>query len=740
MLGRTPHITRREHLVSTAKTYDEIPEERHYGHLMTQPAPQGTTSETEALRRAAHRLALTVALLIAIGGPALAIGAFMLVSLDRWPLWLSPPQALLMIALISVLSGLAIYAVIRKVALQTIASALQQMTAKHHDMMVSLSALSEQNCALVAQEQALRAAEVALEQRTAQLREAHRLGQIGDWSYRIGDAEMWCSDELKQLLGYDPERFVATRTAVMALHVGDSARQVLTSQAQVMRTGDIHSVDVKLRRGDGTIGDFAVTSKALIDGDGRVIGFSGTIQDISARKAAEGQLARLAFFDPLTGLANRTSFNRETAELLRRSRRSGQPAALLLLDLDGFEEINDTLGHAAANELLAKAAERIAGTAGAKAIVSRLDGDQFGVLLGSASLPEAELIANALITAITVPIELERGEVSVTTSIGIAALPRDGITFTDLLRAADLARHNAKASGRGVVKVFEPGMSAAVQQLIALGHDLRQALDGGTGLQVQYQPQIALATQRVVAHAAQAYWDHPTAGAQSHRQLIAIAENSGLGCEFGLWLLREAAVQGAIWSERGEPRMMAVEVLAAQLLRSDFIDEISQILELSGLPPHLLCLELAADALNDQQAERIEALLSELKRLDVRLRLNGFGTDTYSIRQLGHLPLDSLAIDPQFLHNIEETERARQALQGIIALAHSLGLTVLMPDVDHVAHADILTELGCDLAHGPHFTPSLFAPAASRFAAERDALARRAAQSKTDEPRRSSAC
>lgn len=705
---------------------------------MNHPGPLGTISETETLCRAAHRLALTIALVMAVGGPTLAISAALLVGIDLSALWLSPPQTMIAIALLSLLGGGAIYAVIRRAALQTITGTLQQMATKHHDMMASMATLSEQNCALVAQEQALRAAEVALEKRTAQLRDAQRLGQIGDWSYRIGDAEMWCSDELKRLLGYDPDRFVATRTAVMALHVGDSARQVLTSQAQVMRTGDIHCVDVKLRRGDGSIGDFAVTSKALIDADGRVVGFSGTIQDISARKAAENQLAQLAFFDPLTGLANRTSFHRETAELLRRSRRSGQPAALLMFDLDGFKDIYDSLGHTIADELLAKAAERIAGTAGAKATASRLDGSEFAVLLGEASLQEAELVANAIIAALSVPIETERGEVSVGVSIGIATMPRDGITFNDLLRAADLARHHAKAAGRGVVKVFEPGMSAAVQQLIALGHDLRLALEGGAGLQLRYQPQLELATQRVTGHQALALWDHPSAGVQPHHQLMAIADSAGISCEVALWLLREAAAQGVVWIHRGAPRMIAVQVHAAPLLRSDFIGELAQILELSSLPPHLLCLELTASLPDDQHAEQFEALLSRLKRLGVSVRLSGFGTHTCSIRHLGLLPLDGVSIDGQFLHNIEQSERARRALHGIIALGQSLGLTVLMQGVEHVAHADVLAELGCDLAQGSHFAAPLLPAAAARFAAERDQLASSAAPSKgVDETRRS---
>jgi diguanylate cyclase (GGDEF)-like protein/PAS domain S-box-containing protein len=705
---------------------------------MPQSVPIGPTSEGATLRRAARRLALAVALLVSIGAPVLALCGAMLAGLNTRPLLDAPLPTLSVIALFSALTGTAIYYTVRRLALRAIAHALQHMVSAHRDTASTLAALSEHNCALVAQEQALRATETALAHRSAQLREAHRLSQIGDWRYHIGDTEMWCSDELKQLLGYDPDRFVATRTAVMSLHVDDSARRVLTSQAEVMRTGAIHCVDVKLRRGDGSIGDFAVTSKALIDSEGRTTGFSGTIQDITARKSAEAQLAQLAFFDPLTGLVNRTSFNHQTTELLRRSRRSGQPAALLLFDLDGFKTINATLGHAAADELLIKAAARISGTAGAKAIVSRLDGDEFAVLLGEASRQEAELVAHAIISTIAAPIELERGEAYMTTSIGIATMPRDGITFNDLLRAADLARHHAREAGRGGFKVFEPFMSAAVQQQLALSHDLQQALEHGAGLQVLYQPQLVLATQRVTGYEALPCWTHPSAGIVPPEQLVTIAESGRLLGELTLWLLRTAALQGKAWIERGEPRAIAVRIQPAQMLRSDFPGALAQILDRTGLPPPMLCLELAQTLLTDYQAERIEALFSQLKRLGVGLRLNGFGAGSYSIRHLGQLPLDGLTIDRQLLHNVEQSERARQALQGIIALGHSLDLAVLVQGVEHVAQADVLAELGCDIAQGPYFAAPLAAADAIRVACRRDAQELRGEdQPHPDEARRS---
>jgi PAS domain-containing protein len=198
--------------------------------------------------------------------------------------------------------------------------------------------------------------ELQLQQRTEQLTEAQKLGRTGDWSWRIGDETLWWSPQIFHLLGLDPASFYPTRRAVLKLYVGDGVDRVLQSQAIVARELDVRSVDVKIRRGDGSTGDFAVTSKAILDRNGKLEGFSGTIQDITERKQAEEQLEQLAYYDPLTGLANRALFRRQIDDVLERTHRSGVSAALLLLDLDRFKEVNDSLGHAAGDELLAKVA------------------------------------------------------------------------------------------------------------------------------------------------------------------------------------------------------------------------------------------------------------------------------------------------------------------------------------------------------------------------------------------------
>jgi diguanylate cyclase (GGDEF)-like protein/PAS domain S-box-containing protein len=232
------------------------------------------------------------------------------------------------------------------------------------------------------------------------------LGKIGDWSYRLGESDLWWAPEIYNLLGYDPATFKTTRDAVMSLYVADGANRVLDSQAQVISTGVVQSVDVKVRRADGSIGDVVVMSKALVGEGGKITGFFGTIQDISERKQAEEQLEKLAYYDPLTGLANRSLFRRELDDAVKHWRATGTAGAILLLDLDRFKEINDSLGHVAGDAILVKVAHLFSRVLSADHFLSRLGGDEFAVVVrdcGDQAL--VEKLAAGLIAAISDPIK-----------------------------------------------------------------------------------------------------------------------------------------------------------------------------------------------------------------------------------------------------------------------------------------------------------------------------------------------
>jgi diguanylate cyclase (GGDEF)-like protein len=333
-----------------------------------------------------------------------------------------------------------------------------------HQASNALRELNEQLEERIAERTAeLVAANIELAERTDRLLEAQRLGKVGDWSYRLGEPEIWWAPATYALLGFDPAAFRPTRDAVGAGYLGDDARRVVESQAEVLRSKTVHRVDVKYRRGDGAIGDFVVTSKALADAAGAVTGFFGTIQDISDRKRAEEQLEQLAYYDPLTGLANRALFRRKVDEAIKLRKNAGASSALLLLDLDRFKEVNDSLGHAAGDELLVQAAHLLARAVGPEHFIARLGGDEFAVIVRDRAGPSVgEDLAAALIGALARPIRLGHGEVSIGASIGVVSISGAFANANEVLRCVDLAVYRAKEEGRGCYRAFSADMSEAI--------------------------------------------------------------------------------------------------------------------------------------------------------------------------------------------------------------------------------------------------------------------------------------
>ncbi len=567
--------------------------------------------------------------------------------------------------------------------------------------------------------------ELQLQQRTEQLTEAQKLGRTGDWSWRIGDETLWWSPQIFHLLGLDPASFYPTRQAVLKLYVGDGADRVLQSQAIVARKHDVRSVDVKVRRGDGSIGDFAVTSKAFLDRNGKLEGFSGTIQDITERKQAEEQLEQLAYYDPLTGLANRALFRRQIDDVLERTHRSGVSAALLLLDLDRFKEVNDSLGHAAGDELLAKVAHLLGRVIGRDCFLARLGGDEFAVIIPDCTESGlTERIAQDIIAVVSKPVELDRGEVHIGTSIGIVRIPSDGRDSEELLRHADLALYRAKEEGRGRFACFNSDMNDLVQQKTALARDLRHAAAGGFGLETRYQPQVELASNRVVGFETLMRWNHPTRGYISPTEFIPIAESSSLISDIGLWIMRESAVQAKLWLDLGQPpREVSVNVSAAQIWQTELEDDVARILDETGLPPHLLCLELTESLFADHSEGRVRRALTALKGLGVTLALDDFGTGYSSLGYLTQLPFDKLKIDRVFVDGIVTSLRKRKLLEGIIALGRGLGMTVIAEGAEMEAEVDILREFGCDRVQGFVYARPSLASEALAFATDQEAVA-----------------
>ncbi len=554
----------------------------------------------------------------------------------------------------------------------------------------------------------LRAAKTMLDQRTRALEEAHRLGKIGTWSYRLDiDRTVW-APELYQLLGFEPDAFEPTYENTRPYFLGDDADHFRDVQERVLRTQRTEATDLRMLDSDGTVRDLAVICKAEVARD-KVIGIIGTVQDVTERKEAERRLEQLAYSDPLTGLANRALFKRRLASVIEGCALEGRSGALLLIDLDRFKEVNDSLGHAAGDELLVRVAAALRHELGPRAFIARLGGDEFAVLAEACGMSDAALtaLADRLIGRLSGPVDLTEGEAFVGATIGIARLPEHGATAETAARNADLALYTAKEAGRGRAQLFEPVYAQAVDQRLDLARHLRHAVETGA-LKAHYQPQVDLRTGYVTSFEALLRWTHPERGPISPAEFIPIAESSGLIVDLGLWVLREACRQGRAWLDAGlPPRSISVNVSPAQIWNQDFETAVAAVLAETGFPAKLLCLELTESLFVDHTEQRISRTLKALSGLGLRLALDDFGSGYSSLGYLTRLPFDWLKVDRGFVDGISTAPEKRKLLGGIIALSHGLGLTVVAEGAELQAEVDVLSGLDCDLVQGFVFSPPI---------------------------------
>ncbi|WP_322514914.1 EAL domain-containing protein [Rhodopseudomonas palustris] len=564
----------------------------------------------------------------------------------------------------------------------------------------------------------LEVARALLDQRTRALEEAHQLGKIGTWNHRLGTGRTVWSPELYQLLGLEPAAFEPTYEGTRSYFLDDDAQRLLKLQGRVLRGSETEAADIRILHADGAPRDLAIICKAEIV-NGQIIGLIGTAQDVTDRKEAERRLEQLAYTDPLTGLANRALFKRKLASLLDQPVSAAARNALLLIDLDRFKEVNDSLGHSTGDALLIHVARVLRQELDPQAFIARIGGDEFAVLTNSrsASADEPIALADRIIAKLSVPVELAEGEACIGATIGVAVLPEHGATVEKASRNADLALYMAKEAGRGRAQLFEPIYAEAVDQRLDLGRRLRHAVESG-GLTTNYQPQIDLKTGRVSGFEALLRWSHPERGPIAPSEFIPIAESTGLIVDLGHWVLRDACRQMRAWLDAGlPPRSISVNVSPAQIWNGDFEAVVAAVLAETGLPAELLCLELTESLFVDHTKQKVSSTLAALSKLGIQLALDDFGSGYSSLGYLTRLPFNCLKIDRIFVDGIATVPEKRKLLGGIIALSHGLGMSVVAEGAELAAEVDVLTGFDCDFVQGYVFSPPITADQAPLVAA-----------------------
>lgn len=455
------------------------------------------------------------------------------------------------------------------------------------------------------------------------------------------------------------------------------------------------------RRKNGEIYPQWTTISAVRNDQGTVINYVGVFTDISQLKQTEARLERLAHYDPLTELPNRLLFQSRMEHALDSAYRKNEQVALLLIDLDRFKDVNDSLGHPAGDELLQKVVERIRKRLRDEDTLARLGGDEFVILLERLSNPQdAGRVAQEVIDTLVHAFRLASGaEVFISASIGISLFPDHGGTANELTQHADAALYLAKGQGRHTYRYYTESLTRASQQRLSLEARLRRALERQE-LIVYYQPQLDIVSGQIVGAEALVRWMDVEEGMILPDRFIHIAEESGLIIPLGEYVLRAACRQAKAWAEVGFPDLrVAVNLSPRQFAHVDLVGQIRSVLDETELDPRYLELELTESALMSEGGDA-ENLLNQLKIMGVRLAIDDFGTGYSSLSYLRHFPIDTLKIDKSFVRDIPNHQDDMEIATAIIQLAHILGFTVLAEGVEKSAQLDFLRKQGCDLYQG----------------------------------------
>ncbi len=460
--------------------------------------------------------------------------------------------------------------------------------------------------------------------------------------------------------------------------------------------------ELKAQRKDGST--FAVelaVSEMQIDGCRK---FTGIVRDVTERRRADKRIRYLAHYDELTGLPNRAFFVRLLEAALHDSAQSKAQVATLFIELDRFKLINDTLGHDAGDAILRQVAARLSEALRQHDVAARFGGDGFVVLVRDCDGPaQAAQAAQRLLAVLAQPYALEGHEYHLTASIGISIFPGDGSDTQALLKHAETAMYRAKSEGRNTYEFYSSEMNVHSFERLVLERFLRQALDQQE-FQVYYQPKIDLTTGRVTGMEALLRWIHPGMGMISPVKFIPLAEETGLIVPIGAWVLNAACAQNRRWQQQGLPPLrVSVNLSARQFADGDeLLATVVGALEASGMPPDLLELEITESAAMNNP-EHAVALLKKLKALGITLSIDDFGTGYSSLAYLKRFPIDSVKIDRSFITGIPGDADDAAITRAVIALAHSLKLTVIAEGVESDAHVEFLRQHECDQAQGFRF-------------------------------------
>ena len=567
----------------------------------------------------------------------------------------------------------------------------------HNHILLNMEHLyiSELKAALQARDKALRSSE-------SSLRLAYKVIEASHDAVMITDARgiiQSVNPSFCKLTGYSMNEAVGQTPNLLSS--GQHDESFYQQMWQRLQQQGYWQGEIWNRRKNGEIYPEWLSISAVRDENGAINQYAAIFSDITERKKREQKIHELAYFDELTGLANRRLFQDRLEQALANAKRHNHQLAVLFLDLDLFKRINDTLGHQAGDEALRQVAKRLQKASRAGESVARLGGDEFTMLVPECDgVHDIEKLAQRIVAQFDLPFQIQQNELVLTTSLGISIYPQHGADAGELLKFADAAMYQAKESGRNKYSIYTRSVGQRHDQALQLEQALRKALSLQQ-LEVYYQPKVDLQTGQIQSLEALVRWHDKDLGEVAPSRFIPIAETLGLIHQLGQQVLRQVCHQLQKWARLAVP--VAVNISAKELADPAFLPQLIQILAETAVNPHFLELEITESCLLPERASQTQQVLQQLRQLGIRLAIDDFGTGYSSLSYLRHLPINSLKIDRSFIKALPDNTSDRQITSAIIAMANAMGLDVIAEGVETQSQQDFLLAAGCQFGQGYWF-------------------------------------
>lgn len=550
----------------------------------------------------------------------------------------------------------------------------------------------------------LRAYLQARREQESSLRQAAAVFDATQEGVLVTDAEqriVHVNRAFARITGFE-EREVLGQTPVL-FKSGRHDEAFYQSMWNALKNRHAWSGEVWNRRRNGEVYPLWQNIRAIHDEDGVLTHYVAVFSDVSAIKRSQNELDYLAHHDPLTNLPNRLLFTERVEHALERARREGREGIVILLDLDHFKHINESLGHNHGDLLLKAVGERLATLMAGGMTLARLGGDEFGLLCEDFSPEQATDLAGRIQRCLAAPFHLSTQNLFISASLGISLFPGAAENVEQVLRNADSALFKAKSVGRETFAFYSQELTEQARQRVELVTALRQGLEQDE-LRLVFQPIHDLADGRLIGVETLVRWQHPQRGLVPPAEFLPVAEESGLIGAIDAWVLERACRQMRDWTERGlQLSFIAVNVSCRLFSRGELDTRVARVLADTGLEPERLELEITESAVMEDPDTALE-LLDRLCKLGVRLSIDDFGTGYSSLQRLKRLPVHKLKIDQSFVHNLPDDRDDIAIAKAVTALGHSLGLQVLAEGIEHQRQADFLRGLGCDHGQGYLFS------------------------------------